>query len=665
MELDEKNTAPNQMEALLEEESLGYPSLRRGDIIEGVVVGKDREGLLVDIGAKSEGIIPPHEMQSLRPDANQVPQVGDKVLVLVVQPETAEGQIIVSIDRARGEKGWRLLQRYYEEAVSFEGEVTGYNKGGLLVDVEGVQAFVPLSQLVGGRVERTEESGDRGLGAWVGKTLRLKVIEINRRRNRVILSERAAVQEWRAQQKDRLLLELREGDIRRGRITSIREFGIFVDLGGADGLVHLSELSWDRAKSPEDMFRVGDEVDVYILKIDQEAKKIALSLRRAQPEQWEGLIDKYAVGQVVTGQVTKLAPFGAFARIDGPLEGLIHISELVDRRVTHPRDVVKEGDVLPLKIVRIERDRHRLGLSLKQVRAQAEEMGYVFDENGSVIAGPGQEVPKPAPVEVDEEVPTPASVLEQEDETSGELRHQLSPALVDELEARVAEGPEAAAEGPEAATEEPEAVAEEPEAVAEEPEAVAEEPEAVAEEPEAVVEEPEAVVEEPEAVVEEPEAVAEEPAAVAEEPAAVAEEPAAVAEEPAAVAEEPAAVAEEPAAVAEEPAAVAEEPAAVAEEPAAVAEEPEAVAEEPEAVAEEPEAVAEEPEAVAEEPEAVAEEPEAVAEEPEAVVEEPEAAAEASETVETTDTVETVETAETPDAPEGAEASPEAASEEE
>jgi small subunit ribosomal protein S1 len=576
------------MEALLEEESLGYPSLRRGEIIEGVVVGKDREGLLVDIGAKSEGIIPPNEMQSLRPDPAQIPQIGDKVLVYVLQPETAEGQIIVSIDRARGEKGWRLLQRYYEEATSFEGEVTGYNKGGLLVDVEGVQAFVPLSQLVGGRVERPEEAGDRGLATWMGKSLRLKVIEINRRRNRVILSERAAVQEWRAAQKDRLLAELREGDIRRGRITSIREFGIFVDLGGADGLVHLSELSWDRSKAPEDMFRVGDEVDVFILKIDQEAKKIALSLRRAQPEQWEGLIDKYAVGQVVTGQVTKLAPFGAFARIEGPLEGLIHISELVDRRVTHPRDVVSEGDTLPLKIVRIERDRHRLGLSLKQVRPQAEQMGYVFDENGSVIAGPGEEVPTPRPPVMEEIAEAPAAqVEEEEEELSGELRHQLSPALVDELEARVAQEPVA-----ELAAEEPVAeVAEEPAEVAEEPAAeLAEAP--VAEEAEEPVAE---VAEEPVAeVAEEPVAeLAEAPVAeVAEE--SVAEESVAelATEEPVAeLAEAPVAeVAEEPAAeVAEEP--VAEEPVAEeAEEPVAEVATEELVAEESEEVTGIPEA---------------------------------------------------------------------------
>ena len=228
------------MEALLGDDILNHAQLRRGDIIEGVVVGTDRDGLLVDIGAKSEGVIPPQEMQSLRGPNAQVPEMGERVLVFVVHSETAEGQIIVSIDRARGEKGWRVLQQYFEEGTSFEGAVTGYNKGGLLVDVEGVHAFVPLSQLMGGRIERTaDDSGNGGLASWVGRNLRLKVIEINRRRNRVILSERAAMQEWRAKQKDRLLAELKEGEITRGRITSIREFGIFVDLGGEIGRAHV------------------------------------------------------------------------------------------------------------------------------------------------------------------------------------------------------------------------------------------------------------------------------------------------------------------------------------------------------------------------------------------------------------------------------------------
>ncbi|MFQ5879424.1 MAG: 30S ribosomal protein S1 [Dehalococcoidia bacterium] len=379
------------MGALLAEESMDYPLLRRGDIVEGLVVGRSRTGIIVDIGAKSEGIVPPPEMQSLgRPDVHQ-PEPGDKVLVFIVQTENQEGQIILSLDRARGEKGWRLLQELHEAGENLEAEVTGYNKGGLLVEVEGVTAFVPLSQLVSARHERGNDSSEGSLTAMVGRTLRFKVIELNRRRSRAILSERAAMQEWRAQQKERVLAELHEGEIRRGRITSIRDFGIFVDLGGADGLAHLSEISWGRGKSPEEMFSVGDEVDVYVLKVDHENRKIALSLRRAQPEQWESLIDKYEVGQLVVGHVTKLTPFGAFARIDESLEGLIHVSELAERHVTHPREVVKEGDTLPLKIVRIERERHRLGLSLKQARPEAEAEGYVFGEAGGVIRLPGAE----------------------------------------------------------------------------------------------------------------------------------------------------------------------------------------------------------------------------------------------------------------------------------
>src|SRR3990170_3443966 len=242
-----------------------------------------------------------------------------------------------------------------------------------------------MSQVVGAK---PGTDGTNPLSAQIGRTLRLKVIEINRRRNRVILSERAALQEWRRHQKERLIEELREGDIRRGRVSSVRNFGVFVDLGGADGLAHLSELTWERGKSPADLFKVGDEVDAYVTKIDHENKKIALSLRRANPSEWNAIVDKYAEGRVVTGLVTKLVPFGAFARIEGPVEGLIHVSELVDRRVEHPKEVVREGDLLPLKIVRVERDRHRLGLSLRRARQEGEAMGYVFSEGGEVLSVP-------------------------------------------------------------------------------------------------------------------------------------------------------------------------------------------------------------------------------------------------------------------------------------
>ena len=379
----------NSMAALLDAETAAYPELRRGEIIEGVVVGTDRDGILVDIGAKSEGVVPPQEMHCLQPEGPSSLNSGDKVLVFIVQPESQEGQIILSLDRARGERGWRVLQDYMDQNQAFEGYITGSNKGGLLVNVEGVNGFVPLSQIVSGPDRSSPENTQRALTEWVGRNITLKVIELNRRRNRAILSERSAVQEKRAAEKERLLLELQEGDVREGKITSIRDFGIFVDIGGADGLVHLSELSWERTpKSPHDLFKVGDEVPVFVLKIDQEAKKIALSVRRAQPERWEEIVSQYREGQIVPGLITKLAPFGAFVRLEGPIEGLIHISELVDRRINHPKEVVEEGDVVPVKIVRIEYERHRLGLSLRQARERAEEDGWAFSDSGTPTAVP-------------------------------------------------------------------------------------------------------------------------------------------------------------------------------------------------------------------------------------------------------------------------------------
>ena len=374
------------MAALLDSTSVAEPrQLRRGEVVEGTVMSVERDGLVVDIGFKSEGIVPVQEMHSIGADPLTKLKAGDPVLVYVVQPETPEGQVALSIDRARGEQGWRTLQERFESGEIFEAEITGYNKGGLLANVEGVNAFIPMSQVVGAK---PGTDGTNPLSAQVSRALRLKVIEINRRRNRVILSERAALQEWRAEQKDRLLDELAEGEIRKGIITSIRNFGVFVDLGGADGLVHLSELSWDRNAQPEDLFKVGDEVNVYVMRIDQETKKIALSIRRASPEQWEELITRYQVGDVVPGVITKLVAFGAFARLPGPVEGLVHVSELVDRRIGHPEEVVEEDDVVPLKIVRIEHDRHRLGLSLREARTEAMIRGWQFDADGRVTAMP-------------------------------------------------------------------------------------------------------------------------------------------------------------------------------------------------------------------------------------------------------------------------------------
>ena len=399
------------MDELLAEPGREPLNPRRGDIVEGIVVHWSGSALIVDVGAKSEGIVHFEEMRSLTDTEREALKTGDPVHVFVTDSESEGGSLELSIDRARGEQGWHELQRRFDENEVFDARVTGSNKGGLLVNVEGVNAFVPLSQIV-------EITGDRDqaiaqLAEYEGRSLRFKVIEINRRRNRVILSERAAVQEWRAEQKDRLLEELQEGEIRSGRITSIRSFGVFVDLGGADGLAHLSELSWERDVDPESMFSIGQTIDVYITKIDKESKKIGLSVRRASPEQWDEVVAKFEVGDIVPSVVTKLVTFGAFARLEGPVEGLVHVSELADRRITHPREVVLENDIIPAKIVRIERDRHRLGLSLRQARTDAERLGWIFNQDGGIVRLPDEVAERfsieqeAAPIAPPEPEPTP------------------------------------------------------------------------------------------------------------------------------------------------------------------------------------------------------------------------------------------------------------------
>jgi len=383
--LDEVSSSPEGpqsaqgMEDLLEEHGHGYRSLKRGDIVDGVVVRVDKDEALVDIGSKSEGLIPAHEMRDVRGNPTETLHVGDSILVYVLQPEDQDGHVVLSLNRAQSEKGWRVAQKQFEDGDIIEAEVIEYNKGGLIANVEGVRGFVPLSQIVDLRsVSGTDELVEDRLKAMRGRRMFLKVIEINRRRNRLILSERAAVQERRAVQKERLLTELQEGEVRHGRVSSLCDFGAFIDLGGADGLVHLSELAWGQVTHPSQVLKVGQEVDTMVVGVDRDNKKIALSLKRLQPEPWTGVADRYKVGEVVTGRITKLASFGAFAQIEDGVEGLIHISELSDERIAHPKGVVKEGDEVQLRIIRIDPTRHRLGLSLRQAQ----------EEGGSEDGGP-------------------------------------------------------------------------------------------------------------------------------------------------------------------------------------------------------------------------------------------------------------------------------------
>jgi len=380
---------PETMADLLRGEGGAYRHLRRGDTVEGVVAGFSRDGVLVDVGAKSEGLIPRYEMLSLGPEGERNLKTGDTVTVYVLRPETGEGPLLLSLDRARGETGWRLLQEWQQSGKAFEAPVVGYNKGGLILNVEGVRAFLPVSQMAAAPERGSGESLEKALSAWMGKTLLVKAMEVNRRRGRAIVSERAALQERRSQRREELLRELQEGEVRTGRITSIRDFGIFVDLGGAEGLVPLSEISWEASPlPPQSVFHVGEEVRVFVMRLDRESGRISLSLRRAQGEQWEAMVAPYREGEIVPGLVTKLTSFGAFVRLGGQVEGLIHISELADRHLQHPSEVVREGDLVPVRVLRIERERRRLSLSLRQAREEAEARGWVFDERGAVAAAP-------------------------------------------------------------------------------------------------------------------------------------------------------------------------------------------------------------------------------------------------------------------------------------
>ena len=348
------------------EESSWFKELRRGDVVTGEVMHVSQEGLLVNIGHKSEGFIPVREMKTLSEEEADGFKIGDEVYAYVLRPDSEEGPAILSMDRARGERGWKVLQDHLDAGSTMKGTIRGFNKGGAVVDVEGVQGFVPLSQLAPlGR--GTDVDQEEALAKRVGETISLHLLELNRRRNRVVLSEKQALQQQRDQEKDRLLQELKEGEVRTGVVSGVSDFGAFVDLGGADGLVHISEMSWEQVQSPSDIVTVGSKIEVYVLKVDQETRKIALSLRRMVPEPWQTVTQNYETGQLVQGVVTSLTNFGAFARIEGTIEGLIHISELSDRMIRHPREVINEGDEVTLKIIKMEPERRRLGLSLKQV----------------------------------------------------------------------------------------------------------------------------------------------------------------------------------------------------------------------------------------------------------------------------------------------------------
>ena len=422
------------MNALMEE-ALSFQILKRGDTVNGIIVSVTPTEVLVDVNAKSEGVVPSKELERLGREGLESLNVGDTILVYVVRPEDRDGSLILSIRRAEEEGDWQEAQTRFEAGDWFESQVAGFNKGGLIVRLGKLRGFVPASQLSPQHQGSNKQQPEERWARLVGTQINVKIIEINRKRRRLILSERAALRQWRDAQKEKLLDDLRVGEVRHGTVSSLSDFGAFVDLGGADGLVHLSELSWNRSAQPRDVLRAGQEVDVYVLNVDRDKKRIALSLKRLEPEPWTTVESRYYVGQLVEGTITRLANFGAFALVNDEIEGLIHISELSTGRINHPREVVQEREKHVMRIIRIDPRRRRMGLSLKRVADPAyadldwraelaeaeadleEEIAEIIEVSDSLE---GEEpVTEPVEAEADLEEET-AEIIEASDSLEGE-----------------------------------------------------------------------------------------------------------------------------------------------------------------------------------------------------------------------------------------------------
>ena len=438
-------TEPISMESLTEE-ALEFDEPRRNQLREGIILEVRGDGLVVDIGAKRDGFVSCEDFKYLNEEETEF-KVGQSVPVIVTHTQGHDGNVQLSISQAKLQTDWLEAERLKNEETTYETEVLEANRGGLTVQFGQLRGFVPMSQLIGFNRIRQAAERHRRLRALVGKPIILKVIEVNRRRKRLIFSQQAAAKEWRAMRRQQLLEELEAGQVRTGRLSQIADFGLFVNLGGLDGLVHVSELSWGRIDNPADVYRIGQRLKVKVLSIDHDRQRIALSIKALKPDPWESVPERYAEGQLVEGKVTQMTDFGAFVELEPGVEGLLHNSELLSME---QREELETKATVLVKIIRIEPNRRRIGLSVRQVRLEEWEAWAA-----------------------DEATRQAAAALEAEEDLEEDFELDF-----DDDEATVEE-PEVAAEGDDdgAAVEEPEVAAEsdDDEETVEEPEATADE----------------------------------------------------------------------------------------------------------------------------------------------------------------------------------------------
>ena len=416
VEIEEMDTkaAPERdltPEELVEAMEASLHDFKDGDIVEGEIVKIDRDEVLLDIGYKSEGVIPVKEL-SIRHDVDptEVVHVGDRVEALVLQKEDKEGRLILSKKRAQYERAWGRIEEVMQSGSTIKGPVIEVVKGGLILDI-GLRGFLPASLVDLRRV--------RDLHPFVGTELECKIIELDRNRNNVVLSRRAFLEESQSEGRKKFLESLLKGERRKGTVSSIVNFGAFVDLGGVDGLVHVSELSWKHVDHPSEVIQVGQEVEVEVLDVDLERERVSLSLKATQEDPWKEFERKYAAGEIIEGQVTKLVPFGAFVRVAAGIEGLVHISELSEQHVESPEAVLTVGDRVHVKVIEVDVPRRRISLSMRQVGGAAppipeteieEEAPAATEEIAAVEEAPAaQPAAAPAPAAaVPEPMPPPA-----------------------------------------------------------------------------------------------------------------------------------------------------------------------------------------------------------------------------------------------------------------
>jgi small subunit ribosomal protein S1 len=336
-----------------------------GDIVEGDIVRIDKDEVLVDIGYKSEGLIPNNEL-SIRKGADpmEIVELGQHIEALVLQKEDADGRLILSAKRAAFERAWKRIEESYNDQRTVEGPVIEVVKGGLIIDI-GLRGFLPASLVDIRRV--------RNLDSFLGQRLECKVIELNRSRNNVVLSRRAVLEEERKEERDKILTNLEEGEIVQGVVSNLVDFGAFVDLEGIDGLIHISELSWNHVDHPSEVVEVGEEVEVKVLEVDRDRERISLGLKQTRKDPWQEIVEQVEIGGQITGRITKLVSFGAFVEVAEGVEGLIHISELAEHHVETPDEIVRSGDEVEARIIDVDAKRRRLSLSLRPKKEDREE----------------------------------------------------------------------------------------------------------------------------------------------------------------------------------------------------------------------------------------------------------------------------------------------------